>query len=284
MAGDLHTHSTFSDGSVPIERLPVLARAAGLSHLAVTDHDTLQSVRFARSFQAEGLTLIPGVELTAKDFERGRSVHLLCYFPQETAELAAFCRKMKRRRNAATAESAQRVKELFPAFTTRAAWRYSADSGVLYKTSIIRVLYDYAYTDGIYRELYRQLFGKNGSCRVDPAYDDVYDVLAMIGRAGGVTVFAHPSVYESMELCEECARRQLVDGVEVNHPRNTAGDRVALLNLAQQYELIVTGGTDFHGMNMAKPFPVGAYTTSEGQIQRLLNAARQKRKNMTKPL
>lgn len=277
MAGDLHTHTTFSDGSVPIEMLPELAKAAGLSHLAVTDHDSLQSVRFARNFLQRDITLIPGIELTAKDFERGRSVHLLCYYPHETAELAGFCRKMKRRRNEATAESAYRVKERFPAFTKEAAWRYSADSGVLYKTSIIRVLYDYAYTDGIYKELYQELFGKNGCCRVDPVYDDVYDVLAMIRRAKGVAVFAHPSVYQSMELCEECVCKGLVDGVEVNHPRNTAGDRITLLNLAQQYHFIVTGGTDFHGMNMQQPVPVGTYTTSDGQIKRLMQIAAKKR-------
>ena len=79
MPGDLHTHTNFSDGSSDIELLPLLARRAGLTHLAVSDHDTLKCVDHALAHPvAQGVTLLPAVELTAFDFERGRRVHLLC--------------------------------------------------------------------------------------------------------------------------------------------------------------------------------------------------------------
>lgn len=279
MIGDLHVHSTNSDGSVKIEELPLLAKAAGLTHLAITDHDTLKSVRFARAYdEKDGLVLIPGLELTSMDYERKRLVHVLCYDPMETPELIAFCIKMKRRRNAAAKKNIEVLQERFPAFRKEAAWKYSKDSGVLFKSSIIRVLYDYAYTDGIYKDLYRELFGREGICTARPHYDDFYDVLQLVRQAAGVAVFAHPSVYQSMDLCKECIKKGLIDGVEISHPRNTAGDRIELLNLAQEYGFIVTGGTDFHGINMEEPRPVGSCTTTEAQIGKLLQLAEKKKK------
>ena len=82
MKGDLHTHTLFSDGSIPAEKLPRMAASAGLTHLAITDHDTFLAWEYAKTHpQQEGVTLIPGVEISAWDFKRGRKVHVLCYAP-----------------------------------------------------------------------------------------------------------------------------------------------------------------------------------------------------------
>ncbi len=93
MAGDLHTHTNFSDGSSDIETLPFLAARAGLTALAVSDHDTDLSIRWALEHPvAQGVRMIPAVELTCFDTRRGRRVHLLCYCPELTDELCAFSR------------------------------------------------------------------------------------------------------------------------------------------------------------------------------------------------
>lgn len=275
MPGDLHTHTNFSDGSSEIELLPFLAGRAGLTHLAVSDHDTLLAARYARAHPCcEGVTLLPAAELTGFDRRRGRRVHLLCYCPQETPELAAFCETMGRRRNEAAERSIAQLEQMYPQFTRAAALAYAARSGVTYKTHLIRVLYDYGYTDGVYRELYRTLFGRpDGLVLHEPAYDDVYDVLSMLRRTGGVTVLAHPSVYRSMELAAELAEQGWIDGVEIDHPRNTPEDRQALHELARRYGLIVTGGTDFHGLHTSRPVPLGTYTTADSQIARILALA-----------
>ena len=89
MPGDLHTHSTFSDGSTPAEKLPFLAQCAGMTHLAISDHDSMRGVRYAYAHPTqEGVHLIPAVELTAYDYERAHRVHLLCYWPDDCAPLA----------------------------------------------------------------------------------------------------------------------------------------------------------------------------------------------------
>ena len=86
MPGDLHTHTTYSDGSTPVDKLPFLAACAGMTHLAVSDHDSIQSVRYAYAHPVQnGVHLIPATELTAYDYERAHRVHLLCYWPDDCA-------------------------------------------------------------------------------------------------------------------------------------------------------------------------------------------------------
>ena len=86
MAGDLHTHSTCSDGSVPIHRLPLMAARLGLSALALSDHDTTLSAQYAYDHPVQdGVRLIPAAELTGYDFERSHRVHLLTFWPDPWA-------------------------------------------------------------------------------------------------------------------------------------------------------------------------------------------------------
>ena len=98
MPGDLHTHTTFSDGSTPADKLPFLAACAGMTHLAISDHDSIRSVRYAYAHPVQnGVHLIPATELTAYDYERAHRVHLLCYWPDDCAALADFSAMMAER-------------------------------------------------------------------------------------------------------------------------------------------------------------------------------------------
>ena len=214
--------------------------------------------------------MIPAVELTGFDVARGRRVHLLCYWPKLTPALKEFCALMAARRNAATEKSMEELEALYPQFCREEAKAFSRRSGVTYKTHLIRLLFEYGYTDGIYKELYRELFGAGrGRVLHDPAYEPVQAVLELARGTGGVVVLAHPSVYSSMELAAQLAAQGAIDGVEIDHPRNTTQDKAALHELARQYGLIVTGGTDFHGMHMSKPTPLGAMTTRDEMLARI---------------
>lgn len=116
-AGDLHTHTNFSDGSSDIELLPKLAARAGLTHLAVSDHDTTLSAEYAYKHPVvRGVHMIPAVELTGFDFVRGRRVHILCYWPKLTPALKEFCALMAARRNEATEKSMDELEALYPQF------------------------------------------------------------------------------------------------------------------------------------------------------------------------
>ena len=120
--------------------------------------------------------------------------------------------------------------------------------------------------------VYRSLFGLRpvrGKILHTPVYETVDTILNLIQECRGVAVLAHPSVYHSMPLARELIAAGRLDGVEIDHPRNTAEDKAELEQLAAEYGLIVTGGTDYHGMNTNTPHPVGTCTTADEQIARI---------------
>ena len=278
MPGDLHTHTTYSDGSTPVAKLPYLARCAGMSHLAISDHDSIQSVRYAYAHPVQdGVHLIPATELTAYDFAREHRVHLLCYYPDDCKALADFSAMMATRRRQAVLQSCAELEQLCPQFRTEEALELCKNSDTLYKTHVMQVLLQYALADSMYGDTYRALFSLKpvrGKILHNPAYESVDTVLALAKQCRAVVVLAHPSVYHSMELAQELIQAGRIDGVEIDHPRNTPEDKAQLTAWAQQYELIVTGGTDYHGMNSAHPRPVGAFSTRDEEIARLNDLAK----------
>ncbi len=280
MAGDLHTHSTCSDGSVPIHRLPLMAAHAGLDTMAISDHDTLLSVNYCYEHPVQdGVRLIPATELTGYDFERQHRVHLLCFYPDpESTALREHCDIMRQRRNECALQSCREIEALYPQFRTEQALEYAQDSGVLFKSGIMEALQQLGLCDGIYTGLYHELFGWNPRGKVlhSPAYPPVREVLATAKAAGAVVVFAHPTVYKSMPLLRELVAEGAVDGIEVHHPSNSPEDMAECAELCARHDLIVTGGSDFHGANHSHPHPMGTCTTEEEQIQRIEALARQR--------
>lgn len=282
MPGDLHTHTTFSDGSTPVAKLPFLTKCAGMTHLAVSDHDAIRSVRYAYANPVvEGVHLIPATELTAYDYERGHRVHILCFWPDDCAALEDFSKLMSERRYNAVMQSCRELEELCPQFKTAEALEFARDSGTLYKAHVMRVLWQYGLSDGMYNSVYRSLFGLRpvrGKILHNPKYETVDTVLNLIKTCRGVAVLAHPSVYKSMPLARELIAAGRLDGVEIDHPRNTPEDKEELTRLARENDLIVTGGTDFHGMNSNNPRPVGAFYTADDQIARIEAVARARKR------
>lgn len=280
MPGDLHNHSTCSDGSVPIHRLPLMAARVGLDTMAISDHDTLLSVRYCFEHPVQdGVRLIPATELTGYDYERSHRVHLLCFYPDpDSAALKQHCDIMRQRRNECCLQSAKELEAIYPQFRTEQALEYAKDSGVLFKSGIMQALGELGLSDGIYGEQYHYLFGwdPRGIVLHSPEYLPVRDVLATAKAAGGVVVFAHPTVYKSMPLVRELVREGMIDGIEVDHPRNSPEDKAECAKLCEEYGLIHTGGTDFHGSNHKHPHPVGTCTTPDDQIERILELARQR--------
>ena len=273
MPGDLHTHTTFSDGSTPADKLPFLAACAGMTHLAISDHDSIRSVRYAYAHPVQnGVHLIPATELTAYDYERAHRVHLLCYWPDDCAALADFSAMMAERRLTAMLQSCKELEAICPQFHTEEALELAKDSGTLFKAQVMRVLWQYGLADGMYNTVYKSLFGLKpvrGRILHTPRYEPVDTVLDVIKASRAVVVLAHPSVYHSMELARELIAAGRLDGVEIDHPRNTPEDRAELTRLAKENGLIVTGGTDYHGINTVTPRPVGAFTTSDEMIARI---------------
>lgn len=273
MSADLHCHSKISDGSTAIDELVLLAKHKGLNAISVTDHDTFQGSERAIVFGEKfGVKIIPGTEISCFDYNRKRKVHLLCYMPNNTERLSSVLRATNRSRKKAMSVSIQKVMRAYP-IPYDMILRRSAGSSSIYKQHVMQALMDAGYTDEMFGDLFRKLFDRRfGIAKTSFEYPDVFQALRLVKESGGVAVLAHPAVYDSYDVMLELIEKGL-DGIEVNYPRARDTDAEELSKLCVRHGLIMTGGTDFHGVNTSNVNPIGTCTTTDEQLQKLIELA-----------
>ncbi len=280
MTGDLHCHTRISDGSMGIEDLIFYAKRAGLDFVAITDHDSLAGVTRAEVLgKRYGIRVVAGVELACRDTTRGRSVHLLCYLPHHPDRLEGLCMRTLERRTAAGKQMIKKVMARYPV-TAEHMLRQSAGSNAIYKVHLMQALWELGYADGLFGNVQKELFSsRGGSCLVTFEYPDIYEALEIARQAGCITVIAHPFQFDSFDLTCELAEKGLIDGVEYRHPRCPPERANDLLELAQRYNLIKTGGTDFHGAFSPKANPLGTCITTREDLDRLFKLSSERGRN-----
>lgn len=281
MICDLHCHTKLSDGSLGIEDVIEQAKRTEISWLSITDHDTMAS--FSRSAvlgERAGIKILHGVELSAWDKERNSKVHILCYAPSKPDRLEGLCLKSCEIRKACSKEMIEKVTEKFP-IPIESILKHTTASKSIFKQHIMRALVDYGYALEMYGDLDRELFNpQTGSCYVEREYPDVNFVIDLIHTAKGVAVMAHPAQYNNIDLLESLAKKGKIDGVEIGHYSADADYRKELSAIADRYELIRTGGSDFHGLYNSVPTHIGSESTSKEELDRILKlSAKMRQKN-----
>ena len=271
IAGDLHVHTVCSDGSASVEYILGYAERIGLAYISVTDHDTLSgSDKALKLVRPGGVKVIPGAEISARDERTGRNVHMLCYYPKDGTGLQSFLDETLARRRQQKLEMAEKISRLYPGFSVEAVEELSDESGAVYECHLMQVLCNLGYTNTAIGPLMEELISSRGSCYVRGSYPSVDKVAEVIKDVGGIAVIAHPEQFDSFDLAEDFARRGLIQGIEVWHPRNSAAARARLREMAGRYRLLETGGSDFHGQYAKRPNPLGACGCTLEQIERLL--------------
>lgn len=270
MRGDLHCHTTLSDGSLGIEEIIVQAKRTGIDILSITDHDTLSSSNRAQVLgERYGVKIIPGVELSAWDEKRNNKVHILCYAPQKPERLEGLCLKSCMIRKECGKEMIEKVMEKYP-ISPESVLKYCTGSKSIFKQHIMRALIDYGYTTEFYGELSDELFDrKNGSCIVTRHYPDVNFVLDLIHSSRGVAVLAHPHLYGNIELLQELTENGKLEGVEAYHYSASKEQQEELARFAAENGLVCTGGSDFHGLYNQCASPLGSNTTDKENLDKL---------------
>lgn len=277
MICDLHCHTTLSDGSLGIEDIIVQAKRMNIDFLSITDHDTLSSFSRANILgERHGVKIIQGVEMSAWDKKRNRKVHILCYAPKKPNRLEGLCLKSCEIRKECSKEMIEKVMDLYP-ITPESILKHCTGSKSIFKSHIMRALIEYGYALEFYGELDYKLFNHDtGICLVEREYPDVNFVLDLIHSARGVAVMAHPALYDNIELLRELADEKKIDGVEVHHYTADQSKQEELLEIAEKYDLIVTGGSDFHGLYNSVPTHLGKYTTSKDNLDRIIKLSNKK--------
>ena len=283
MIGDLHCHTTLSDGSLGIEEVIAQAKRMDLDFLAITDHDTLSSSSRAQILgDRYGVKIIQAVELSAWDKKRNEKVHILCYAPQKPNRLEGLCLKSCQIRTECAKDMIKKVMERYP-IPKDAVMKYTKGSKSIYKSHIMRALISYGYATEFYGSVNDRLFSyPRGECLVTREYPDVNFVLDLIHSSKGVAVLAHPHLYNNIALMKELVEAGKLDGIEAYHFSATEIQQQALKSFAEEHDLIVTGGSDFHGLYNSTMSHIGKFTTDEENLDKLFKLIHQNAKKAKK--
>ena len=270
MTGDLHCHTTLSDGSLGIEETIVQAKRMGLDFLAITDHDTLSSSSRAKILgERYGVQVIPAVELSAWDKKRNNKVHILCYAPQKPDRLEGLCMKSCQIRTECAKDMIKKVLERYP-IPSDSVQKYTKGSKSIYKSHIMRALVNYGYATELYGSVNDKLFAwPNGECLVTREYPDVNFVIDLIHSSRGIAVMAHPCMFDNIELLKELIAAGKIDGIEAHHFSATTQKQQMLEKLAKDNDLIVTGGSDFHGLYNSTMTHIGKFVTDQENLDKM---------------
>jgi predicted metal-dependent phosphoesterase TrpH len=240
---DLHMHSTASDGSRAPADVVRAAKKASLAAIALTDHDSVAGLAEAEAAGAElGVRVVKGVELSAVEGET--ETHLLGLHLRDTEVLErglGLLRAMRTRRGQTIVE---RLNALGVAVSFDSVLA-QAGTGVVGRPHVARALIAEGWaTDA--RDAFDRYLGAGRPAYVAKEQLSMPDAIAMIHDAGGLAVLAHPGAGGTRERIE--ALRGLgLDGVEVKHPSHSSSDTTRLRGLCEQFGLLPSGGSDWHG-------------------------------------
>ncbi len=253
---DLHTHSTASDGTLSPAELVIAAQDAGLSAIALTDHDTMDGLaEFIAAGHESGINVVPGVEIACSWYNF--SLHLTGLFVdshnQALQEMLAEIRAAREQRN-------QRILQLLQdqgialSMADVEAESCQEEAEVIGRPHFARALVKNEHCENT-RQAFKKFLGRNASAYVSRFLPLPAAAIHAIHGAGGVAILAHP--FGGTEALPRARTRQKLqrlikfglDGLEVYYCDHTERQEKTAFNLAAELGLLPSGGSDFHGGN-----------------------------------
>lgn len=249
------------------------AAAAGLDAVALTDHDTVSGWAEAAASVPAGLTLLPGIEVSARwhGASPGIGLHLLAYLPDpEHPPLAAALRQVRADR----AGRARRMVQLLRDGGIDVTWdevAADASGASIGRPHLAQALIRRGLVGSVSEAFGAQWLG--GRFRLPKRDLEVFEALRLVRAAGGVPVFAHPLAHRRGRVVPDHVIAEMADaglaGLEADHPDHGPADRAKARRLAAAHGLFVTGSSDYHGSN--KTTPIGAETTGLESYRRIVS-------------
>lgn len=277
---DLHVHTNASDGRYSPAELIKRAVKAGVSVLAITDHDTTSGLAPAAEAAktVPGFILIPGVEINT-DVPKGEA-HILGYFIDPgNAELISRLQEMRNSRQDRGKKMLDKLASLgFPLSWERVTEIANTDS--VGRPHIAQAMLEKGYTS-YYREAFDKYLYKDGPAYVERTKMSPVQATDLILRAKGLPVLAHPLSVNDSENMIKVLKPYGLAGMEVYYGSYPVPEVSRLLSLAGKYNLIPTGGSDFHGLDEKAETGLGASGVPMESATRLINLARERNERET---
>ncbi len=249
---DLHTHSTASDGTFSPEDLIRLAYKKGLKALALTDHDTISGLEMAeKEAQKLGLDFVPGVEISIK-FEGPGHCHLLGYFIDYRHQ--GLLKTLARLHEAREKRNIQMVAKL-KALGISISWEELekiAGGGEIGRPHMAKLLVQKGVVKD-FDEAFEKFLGKGKPAYVPKARLTAEEAIRIIGEAGGITSLAHPYYLglsrEETRAYVTSLKEKGLAALEAYYTDHDEEYTTFCLQMAKDLDLLVSGGSDFHGAN-----------------------------------
>ena len=257
MLVDLHTHSTFSDGRYTPTQLVQEAMAKGVTVLAITDHDSWNGVGEAQKVADSlggSVRVIPGVELGAQYAED--SVHILAYYVDMT--YAPLLEKMNELRHAREFRLLKMLEKLHNLGYEIEVEACDPNNRAVGRPHVAKALVAKGYFETV-QDVFDALLHRGGPAYVPQPKLSPDEAVDLIHKAGGIAVLAHPSELSDSNLPEYLVSNFAFDGIEVYHPSADEADQEKWLALAKKYNILVSGGSDFHGIPDRFPTELGIF-------------------------
>lgn len=271
---DLHVHTNCSDGTLSPEDVVREAFRIGLHTIAITDHDSIAGVKIAQRCASKyNVYVVPALELSGYNDSSNSEIHILGYFVdienralcEKTAEL--FSDRVKR-----IYKIAEKLQALGVSVTAEEVFELSGNASPG-RMHVAEVLCRRGFCDDL-QEAFQRYISDNGPAYVPKKTITPLEAIDLIISAGGVPVFAHPSLTKKDELIPSLVKGGL-QGIEAYYPASASGgpeQQAKYLKIAEKYGLLVTGGSDFHGERKPE-IPLGKVTIPNSLVKLLRNKA-----------
>lgn len=248
---DLHVHSTASDGTFTPTELVKEALKKKLTAFALTDHDTVIGIMEAKdAAEGKNITIIPGVELST-DYN-GQEIHILGLFIEEqNKEFLSRLEQFNEDRGNRNKKMITLLQENGVSISLEAL-QNSFPNAVLTRAHFARYLLVNDYVSSI-QNAFEVYLGEECPCYVPRNKVTPQDAITVIRKANGIPVLAHPLLYHMEESTLKdflltCKKEGLV-GIEAIYSLHSKEEELMLIHLANEIGLLITGGSDFHGLN-----------------------------------
>ena len=275
---DLHTHTTFSDGTDTPTQLINKALAAGITTIALTDHDSISGWQEATTALRPGICLVPGAEVSCQTLD-GISVHILgLLFDSSNRELIDTLEKTRENRFGRMEKIIAKINEAGIEISMSEVLEQLSDGATLGRPHLADALIKKGVVASR-EEAFTQMLHNHSKYYVSHYSPTPEAVIKLIKDAGGVSVIAHPMASHrgrtiSLDTFGSLIQAGL-DGIEVDHRDHSAEEKTQLISLAKESKLVMTGASDYHGNG--KLNLLGEYTTEPAQWQKLEERANARR-------
>ena len=275
---DLHTHSNFSDGTDSPAQLINKALATGITTIALTDHDSVAGIAQAQSALRPGISLVAGAEISCQT-DDGISVHMLgLLFDLEDKDLISTMEKTRENRHGRMQRIIERLNEAGIEISIQDVLAELAQGATLGRPHLADALIKKGVVNSR-DEAFSQMLHNKSKFYVAHYSPKPVEAIKLIKAAGGVAIIAHPMASHrgrtiSVETFGDLIEAGL-DAIEVDHRDHSPDEKNALIQLARDNNLVMTGASDYHGNG--KLNLLGEYTTDPAQWERLEARANQRR-------